>query len=90
LSDEGHLLEMVLEGRAIQQRLCNVHNHQGDDTLSENRFAHSFTKLMFAGNIKAALTLPSEHPKGKRLHLDEFMDSFIIIVSPFFQRSLPL
>ena len=30
---------------------------------------------MFAGNTKAALTLLSDHPRRKRLHLDEFVDT---------------
>ena len=30
---------------------------------------------MFAGNTKAALTMLSDHPRGKRLHNDEFVDT---------------
>lgn len=46
LCRENNLLEIVLEGRAIQQHLCIVCKQQDDDTFSEGRFAHSFAKFM--------------------------------------------
>jgi len=72
---EGNLHELMLEGRAIQQRPCNGCKQQDDKTLSEGRFANSFAKLMFAGNTKAALNLLSDHPRGKCLLLDELIDT---------------
>jgi len=75
LWSDGNLDELVLEGRTIQQRLRATKPSHECDSLPEGHFAHSFAKLMFAGNTKAALTLLSDHPRGKCLRLNEFVGS---------------
>ena len=49
-----------MEGRAIQQRLCNVRNNKMT-IPRKGLFAHLFAKLMFTGSTKAAPTLLSNH-----------------------------
>ena len=66
---EGNLNDLVLEGRAIQQRLPKTNSSKAKEKL-----ARSFANLMFAGKCKAALNLLSRGDKGGILHLDDPSD----------------
>ena len=66
---EGNLNDLVLEGRAIQQRLPKTNSSKAKEKL-----ARSFANLMFAGKCKAALDLLSRGDKGGILHLDDPSD----------------
>ena len=66
---EGNLNDLVLEGRAIQQRLPKTYSSKIKEKL-----ARSFANLMFAGKCKAALDLLSRGDKGGILHLDDPSD----------------
>ena len=66
LWSSGELMELVREGRALQQRLP-----KGPDTRYDStKLARSFSKLMFAGKCKAALDLLSNADKSGLLHLN--------------------
>ena len=67
---DGNLNELVLEGRAIQQRLrddCHC-AHRSDP---DGRLAYSFAKFMFDGKTKRALDMLSGERKGGLLHLSD-------------------
>jgi len=55
---DGKLNDLVLEGRAIQQRL-NVKHHVDDHLNPDGKLAYSFAKLMFNGKTKHALDILS-------------------------------
>ena len=61
----GQLNELVLEGRAIQNRLPTQ-----DSKSSKEDISRKFAKLMFAGKTKQALDLLSNGIKGGILNLD--------------------
>ena len=61
----GQLNELVLEGRAIQNRLPTQ-----DSKSSQEDISRKFAKLMFAGKTKQALDLLSNGIKGGILNLD--------------------
>ena len=66
----GDLNELVLESRALQNRLPKTYPPTAKQNLS-----HSFAKLMFAEKIKAALDLLSNNgEKGGTLHLTDPSD----------------
>lgn len=67
---DGNLNQLVLEGRAIQQRLPRLHPPSACQQL-----AQSFANLMFTGNTKAALRLITEQDKGGVLSLDDAVDT---------------
>ena len=59
--------KLLLEGRAIQSRLCTSGRASTNDFLSR-----SFAKLMFSCKTAAALQLLSSAPgRGGLLHLDD-------------------
>ena len=62
LWSNGELMELVKEGRALQQRL---------PPRGAPKLARSFSNLMFAGKCKAALDLLSNADKGGLLHLND-------------------
>ena len=65
----------MLEGRAIQQRF-NGKPHQGKLSHDfDSREAYLFAKLMFEGKNKPALDLHSGEYRGKKLHLNDFVDA---------------
>ena len=66
LWSNGDLDELVIEGRAIQQRLP-----KNGPTKANSSLAHSFSNLMFMGKCKAALDLLSRGEKGVILHLND-------------------
>lgn len=66
---DGDLTALVMEGRAIQQRLPKCSNPK-----QENRLAHTFANLMFKGKTHAALDLLANAGKGSLLHLDQPAD----------------
>lgn len=65
----GDLVELLKEGRAVQQRLPRHHSAPANSTL-----ACSFSNLMFKGKCKAALNLLSNAQKGGVLHLHDHID----------------
>ena len=67
LWSSGELMELVTEGRALQQRLPRG----ADARYNSTKLARSFSNLMFAGKCKAALDLLSNTEKGGLLHLND-------------------
>ena len=71
---DGNLNELVLEGRAIQQRLSDKYHH-ADGSDPNGRLAYSFAKFMFDGKTKRALDILSGQGKGRLLHLSEIVNA---------------
>ena len=67
---DGALDELVREGRMIQNHLRNK-----SFMRKETQITRSFTKLMFEGNIRAALQLLVGRDRGGVLSLDDPADS---------------
>ena len=61
---DGDLLQLLQEGRTVQQRLQSSRAHSSQDT------AKVFARLMFQGKVKAALRLLSSNSRGDFLPLD--------------------
>ena len=71
---DGNLNDLVLEGRAIQQRL-NGKQLSTDTSKTDGRSAYSFANFMFNGKTKNALDMLSGRGKGRLLHLSEIVDT---------------
>ena len=69
-----YLNELVLEGRAIQQRFNGKPHRDKLSRDSDSREAYLFAKLMFEGKTKPALDLLSGEYRGEKLHLNDFVD----------------
>ena len=69
LWQEGHVNDLVSEGRSIQQRLYSKARRTSKTTL-----AHRFTNLMFLGKTKDAIRLLSTSDCGGPLDLNEIFD----------------
>ena len=65
---EGHLNDLLLEGRAIQHRIPKTSPKPTENTTQY------FVDLMFVGKCKAALDILSNSGEGGILHLDCHMD----------------
>lgn len=65
----GDLVELVREGRVLQQRLPNR-----GVAKTNNNLPRDFANLMFKGKCKAALDLLSNEEKGGILHLNDPID----------------
>ena len=63
---EGDIDNLMREGRTIRQHLRQTRSHMDD----EQRIAHTFSKLMFQGKVRAALRVISVEGKGSSLPLD--------------------
>ena len=63
----GELMELVREGRALQQRLSRGPDARYDST----KLARSFSNLMFARKCKTALELLSNADKSGLFHLND-------------------
>ena len=61
---EGNLNDLVLEGRAIQNRLPKISTPKATQNI-----ARSFADLMFAGKCKAALDLLSNSGRGEGYYI---------------------
>ena len=72
---DGNLNDLVLEGRAIQQRLSNKPQPRSNCSDPDGRLAYSFAKLMFNGKTKHALDILSGQGKGRLFHLSEVTDT---------------
>ena len=70
LWEEGDIVELVREGRAIQNRLPKYHPPGGEQQL-----ARSFAKLMFQGKTQAALQLLTDKHKKNVLHLHDVISN---------------
>ena len=68
---KGDLIELMREGRTIQQRIPRPKSSQ---SMKSEHLARSFANLMFQGKTKAALRLLSDQNKGGLLHLDDLVD----------------
>ena len=67
LWSDGNLNELILEGRAIQNRLKTSNRASSNNSLSQ-----SFAKLMFSGKTAAAMQLLASEPgRGGVLRLDD-------------------
>ena len=66
---KGDLIELMREGRTIQQRIP-----KSSQSMKSEHLARSFANLMFQGKTKAALRLLSDQNKGGLLHLDDPVD----------------
>ena len=65
----GHLNDLLMEGRALQQRLPKKRPPK-----DKGKLARSFANLMFTGKCKAALDIMSNMEEGSILHLDDPSD----------------
>ena len=66
---------MLHEGRTIQNHLKKPNKKSNSTTSKQDHTAQTFAKLMFKGDVKAALHLISEQHKGEYLHLDSKVNS---------------
>ena len=68
---EGNILNLLKEGRTIQQRLPNI----SAGSARPAQLARSFANLMFQGKTRAALRLLSNQNSGGTLHLNDMIDT---------------
>ena len=68
---DGDINELMIEGRALQQRLPKLTRDQD----AEEHLTRTFSNLMFVGKTKAALQLLTDHGKSGVLHADDSIPS---------------
>ena len=68
---DGDFIELMKEGKTLQQRLKKPRSSHDN----EQRLSRSFANLMFKGKTKSALQLLSNHGKGGVLHLEDMVPS---------------
>ena len=67
---EGDLDELLREGRTIQQSLQRSPRRP----RSDQQLAHTFTKLMMEGKVRAALRLISKQEGGPPIALNDTIE----------------